>query len=86
MAESYNIVRKLKKCKQIRVIMPYDEEQSYTRFSDPSPDIHFHEPVHFLVTLIEPKGECRAGYQPGDKCEFSRCTPAGMRGTVYHAM
>ena len=85
-AKSYKIIRIEKNRKLIRVITPYDEEQYYTLFTDPKPHIIFHEPVSFIVTVQDAKGECRASHKPGDQWEFSWCTPAGMCGSAYHAM
>jgi uncharacterized repeat protein (TIGR04076 family) len=85
-AKSYNIIRIEKNRKLIRVITPYDEKQYYTLLTDPKPRIIFHETVSFVVTVQDAKDECHAGHKPGDRWEFSWCTPAGMCSSAYHAM
>jgi uncharacterized repeat protein (TIGR04076 family) len=85
-AKSYQVIRTLNQYKLIHVITNDDEEQYYSLINDPVPRVIFHEPVNFTVTVQEAKGECRAGHRPGDKWEFSWCTPVGMCGSAYHAM
>jgi uncharacterized repeat protein (TIGR04076 family) len=85
-AKSYKLVRTINQCKLMQVITNDNEQQYYTLVNDPEPRVIFHEPVRFIVTVKNAKGECRASHQPGDKWEFSWCTPAGMCGSAYHAM
>jgi uncharacterized repeat protein (TIGR04076 family) len=68
------------------VISPQDEEQFYTLIGGPEPELLFHEPVYFVVTVQEAKGDCRSGHRIGDRWEFAWCTPGGLCGSAYHAM
>lgn len=85
-AKSYELVRVAPGRKLIRVVSPQDEEQYYTLVSEREPRLVFHEPVRFIVTVQDARGECRAGHKVGDRWEFSWCTPAGMCGSAYHAL
>jgi uncharacterized repeat protein (TIGR04076 family) len=57
-----------------------------TLLGEPEPRMVYHEPVRFLVTVHEAKGDCRAGHKVGDRWEFDICTPAGLCGSAYHTM
>jgi uncharacterized repeat protein (TIGR04076 family) len=85
-AKGYELLRAAPGRKLFRVITPQDEEQYYTLVSDPELHLVFHEPVRFLVTVHQAKGECRAGHKLGDRWEFDWCTPAGVCGSAYHTM
>ena len=85
-AKGYELLRAAPGRKLFRVITPQDEEQYYTLACDAEPHLLFHEPVRFLVTVHQAKGECRAGHKPGDRWEFDWCTPAGLCGSAYHTM
>jgi uncharacterized repeat protein (TIGR04076 family) len=85
-AKSYEVVRTTSVRKLIKVITPQDEEQFYTLVGGPEPELIFHEPVYFVVTVRGAKGECRSGHRVGDRWEFSWCTPEGLCGSAYHAM
>ncbi len=84
--KSYEIIQTTSKSKLLRVITPQDEEQFYTLVGDPHPQLIFHEPVYFVVSVYAVKGECRAGHKVGDRWEFAWCTPADLCGSAYHAM
>lgn len=84
--KSFEVVRVAPSRKLIKIISPQDEEQYYSLVSDPEPHLIFQEPVHFVVTVQEAKGEWRAGHTVGDRWEFDWSTPKGMCGSAYHAM
>lgn len=85
-AKSYEFVWTTSERKLIRVITPQDEEQFYTLIGGLEPELLFHEPVYFVVTVQAAKGECRSGHKVGDRWEFSWCTPGGLCGSAYNAM
>jgi uncharacterized repeat protein (TIGR04076 family) len=85
-AQTCELIRQEPGRRLYRIITPLDEEQYYTLLSDPEPRLIFHEPVHFVVTVQEAQGECRAGHKVGDHWEFDWCTPAGMCGSAFHTM
>jgi uncharacterized repeat protein (TIGR04076 family) len=85
-AKTHEFIRSTPRRKLVRIITPQEEEQFYTLVSNPEPGLIFHEPVRFKVSVVEARGECRAGHKLGDCWEFDWCTPAGMCGSAYHAM
>jgi uncharacterized repeat protein (TIGR04076 family) len=85
-ARAFELVRTTPSRKLLKIISPQDEEQYYSLVSDLSPRLIFHEPVYFIITVHEAKGECRAGHEIGDRWEFNWCTPEGMCGSAYHSM
>jgi uncharacterized repeat protein (TIGR04076 family) len=85
-AKGYELIRTAPGRKLLRVFTPQGEEQYYTLATDPEMHLVFHEPVRFLVTVHQARGECRAGHKQGDLWEFDWCTPAGLCGSAYHIM
>lgn len=85
-SKSHELVRATPRHKLFKIISPQDEEQYYSLVSDPETRLIFHEPVYFVVTVHEAKGECRAGHKVGDRWEFDWCTPVGMCGSAYHTI
>ena len=85
-AKTCEVIRTAPGRKLLRIITPQDEEQYYSILSEPVLRLFFHEPVRFVVTVQEAKGECRAGHKVGDHWEFDWCTPDGMCGSAYHSM
>lgn len=85
-AKSSQVICEASWGKLLRVTSPQDEEQYYTIVDGPEPQVIFHEPVRFVVTVNAAKGSCRAGHEVGDQWEFAWCTPAGLCGSAYHTM
>jgi uncharacterized repeat protein (TIGR04076 family) len=85
-AKECELVRTAPGRKLLRVVAPDGEECYGTLMTDPEPKVILHEPVRFIVTVQEAKGECRAEHKVGDRWEFDWCTPAELCGSAYHTM
>jgi uncharacterized repeat protein (TIGR04076 family) len=85
-AQERQLVRVAAGRKLFRLLGTDGSEWYVTLISGSSPRLVFHEPVHFVVTVHQARGACRAGHQVGDRWTFDWCTPAGLCGSAYHAL
>ena len=85
-AKEFEVIKTKPGRKLIRYIAPDDAEFFCSLEIDPKPHLLFHEPVHFIVTVQEAKGDCRANHKIGDSWKLDWCTPTGMCGSAYHTM
>jgi uncharacterized repeat protein (TIGR04076 family) len=85
-AREFEVVKAKPGRKLIRYIPPDDVEMYCSLEGEPKPHLRFYEPVHFIVTVRDAKGGCRANHKIGDTWEFDWCTPVGLCGSAYHTM